>query len=152
MRGDPSKILERTPLHRGCLTVERVRLTTGHGEEVVREVESHGDAAAVLPYDPVRRCAVLARLPRAPVLLASGVADSLEACAGMIGRGDAEATARREAYKARPGAGRPEVVGRVWATPGVTTERVSLFLATYRATDRLGEGGGVAAKQEISSS
>ena len=73
----PPTILDRTVLHRGYLTVERVRLKTAGGDEVSREVESHGDAAAVLPYDPARRCALVVRLPRAPVLLAAGNADSL---------------------------------------------------------------------------
>jgi hypothetical protein len=35
-------------------------------------VESHGDAVAVLPYDAERRCALVVRLFRAPVLVTTG--------------------------------------------------------------------------------
>jgi hypothetical protein len=64
-----------------------MRLTDG--AEVSREVERHGDAAAVLPV----------RLLRAPVLVASGEEMSEEACAGMIENEDADLTARREAHE-----------------------------------------------------
>jgi NUDIX domain len=74
-----------------------MRLTDG--AEVSREVERHGDAAAVLPYDVERRSALVVRLFRAPVLEASGEEMSEEACAGMIDNEDADTTARREAYE-----------------------------------------------------
>jgi nudix-type nucleoside diphosphatase (YffH/AdpP family) len=143
------RILDRTPLHSGYLTVERVRFRLS-GEAVSREVERHGDAAAVLPYDPTRRCALLVRLPRAPVLLATGEAYLVEVCAGMIGDGeDPVATARREA---REELGLEldelECVGRVWSSPGVTTERQTLFVAAYAAADRIGHGGGAEGEQE----
>jgi hypothetical protein len=74
-----------------------MRLTDG--AEVSREVERHGDAAAVLPYDAKRRSALVVRHFRAPVLVASGEEMSEEACAGMIENKDADTTARREAYE-----------------------------------------------------
>ena len=148
MNGPPSPILDRTVLHRGHLTVERVRLRLG-GEGMDREVEHHGDAAAVLPYDPARRCALLVRLPRAPVLLTTGEAASLEACAGMVDEDDPETAARREAREELGLIlGALESVGRVWTSPGVATERVSLFLAPYAAADRSGAGGGGAGEHE----
>ena len=67
----------------------------------------------------------------------------------MIEGGDAEATARREASEELGLAlGDLEFVGRAWTSPGVTTERVSLFLAPYAASDRIGDGGGAAGEQE----
>jgi len=51
------RILEREIAHAGYLKIERVRVKLADGGEVFREVESHGDAAAVLPYDAERRCA-----------------------------------------------------------------------------------------------
>ena len=41
-----------------------------------------------------------------------------------------------------------EFIGRFWSSPGVSTERHSLFLAPYRSTDRVGPGGGVADEHE----
>jgi len=81
-------------------------------------------AVAVLPYDVERRSALVVRLFRAPVLVASGEEMSEEACAGMIENEDADTTARREAYE-ELGVDLPslEFVARVWSSPGVSTER-----------------------------
>ena len=74
---------------------------------------------------------------------------SEEACAGMIENEDADTTARREAYE-ELGVDLPslEFVARVWSSPGVSTERQSLFLAPYRSADRMSDGGGVAGERE----
>ena len=132
------EILERQIAHAGYITVERLRMRLTDGAEVSREVERHGDAAAVLPYDAERRSALVVRLFRAPVLVASGEEMSEEACAGMIENEDADTTARREAYE-ELGVDLPslEFVARVWSSPGVSTERQSLFLAPYRSADRI---------------
>jgi nudix-type nucleoside diphosphatase (YffH/AdpP family) len=124
-----------------------MRLTDG--AEVSREVERHGDAAAVLPYDVERRSALVVRLFRAPVLVAAGEEISEEACAGMIENEDADTAARREAYE-ELGVDLPslEFVARVWSSPGVSTERQSLFLAPYRSADRISDGGGVEGERE----
>jgi 8-oxo-dGTP pyrophosphatase MutT (NUDIX family) len=74
---------------------------------------------------------------------------SEEACAGMIENEDADTTARREAYE-ELGVDLPslEFVARVWSSPGVSTERQSLFLAPYRSADRISDGGGVEGERE----
>jgi len=56
------EILERQIAHAGYLTVERLRMRLTDGAEVSREVERHGDAAAVLPYDVGRRSALVVRV------------------------------------------------------------------------------------------
>ena|SRR5437660_7273403 len=56
------EILERQIARAGYLTVERLRMRLTDGAEVSREVERHGDAAAVLPYDVERRSALVVRL------------------------------------------------------------------------------------------
>ena len=43
-----------------------------------------------------------------------------------------------------------EFVGRVWSSPGVSTERQSLFLAPYRSADRISDGEGVEGEHEES--
>jgi nudix-type nucleoside diphosphatase (YffH/AdpP family) len=117
-------------------------LRLADGAEAFREIESHGNAAAVLPYDGERRCALVVRLFRAPVLVATGGLISEEACAGMIELEDARATARREANE-EIGVDLKSLafVATVWSSPGVSTERQSLFLAPYRLADRSGKGG-----------
>ena len=104
---------------------------------------------AVLPYDAERRVALVARQFRAPVFAMSGETILEEACAGMIDSGDAQATARREAHEelgVRLGV--LEWVARVWPGPGVGAERQTLFLARYGASDRHGDGGGLASENE----
>lgn len=142
-------IIERKILHAGYLTVEQLRLRLADGAEVMREVEHHGNAAVVLPYDAERRCALVVRLFRAPVLVASGEASCEEACAGMIEQEDAPAAARREAFEELGVELKSlEFIARVWSSPGVSTERQSLFLAPYRRSDRTAPGGGVPGEHE----
>jgi nudix-type nucleoside diphosphatase (YffH/AdpP family) len=143
------EILERMIVCTGYLTVERLRVRLSDGAHVLREVERHGDAAAVLPYDAELRCALVVRLFRAPVFEASGEELLEEACAGMIENEDAETAARREAYEELGVAlDSLDLIARVWSSPGVSTERQSLFLARYRSADRTGRGGGVADEHE----
>lgn len=119
------------------------------GTTFVREIEDHGRAVAVLPYDPARRVALLARQLRPPTLLAEGLTGLLEAPAGLLDEGDPADCARREALEEvglRLSALEP--LGQVWSMPGLSTERMDLFLAPYAAADRTGTGGGLAAEHE----
>jgi nudix-type nucleoside diphosphatase (YffH/AdpP family) len=143
------KLLAREIVYSGYLSIERLNVQLADGAKVWREVERHGDAAVVLPYDARWRCALVVRLFRAPVFDACGAAAVEEACAGMIEDGDAEATARREAMEELGvKLGFLEPVAQVWSSPGVSTERQSLFLAPYGLTDRKGSGGGVPSEHE----
>jgi nudix-type nucleoside diphosphatase (YffH/AdpP family) len=144
-------ILACTTVYSGYLTVDALQVRRSDGSIVSREVERHGDAAAVLPYDRERCCALVVRLFRAPVFQEAGLETIEEACAGMISEAgqDAEATARREAYEELGvRLASMDLVSRVWSSPGVSSERVSLFLARYVAADRTGAGGGVRGEHE----
>jgi nudix-type nucleoside diphosphatase (YffH/AdpP family) len=144
-------ILECTTVYSGYLTVDALQVRLSDGSIVSREVERHGDAAAVLPYDRERRCALVVRLFRAPVFQEAAMEMMEEACAGMISEvgQDAEATARREAYEELGvRLASMDLVSRVWSSPGVSSERVSLFLAPYVSADRIGAGGGLRSEHE----
>jgi nudix-type nucleoside diphosphatase (YffH/AdpP family) len=142
-------ILDRRVAYSGYLTVETLRIRLADGFLVSRDVERHGDAAAVLPYDRARRCALVGRLFRAPVFDTTGEDNVEEACAGMIDQETDEAAARREAgEELGVSLNALERVARIWSSPGVSTERQSLFLARYSATDRIAEGGGVPGEHE----
>lgn len=143
------RILARETLYRGYLTLERLQVRLADGAEVSLEVERHGEAVVVLPYDADRRCALVVRLFRAAVFDTTGEAVLEEACAGMIGNEDAETAVRREAYEEMGVTLTSlECIGRFWSSPGVSTERHTLFLAPYGAAARTGEGGGVAEEHE----
>ena len=157
--GAGPEILDRDTTRIGYVTVERLRVRLADGAEVIREVESHGDAVAVLPYDPTRRQALIVRLFRAPAFDRLGEEALEEACAGMIETSDGEigegqpadetGTVRREAMEELGlRLADLEFVARVWSSPGVSAERVALYLAPYQPSDRVGPGGGVAEEHE----
>ena len=112
------------------------------GRKFRREIEDHGSAACVLPYDPERRTAVLVRQFRAPVYYAAAEQHTLEAIAGIVDEPDPGETARREA---REEAGLAletlEPVTTGWTMPGISTERLHLYLATYRGQAEAGPRG-----------
>jgi nudix-type nucleoside diphosphatase (YffH/AdpP family) len=127
--------------------IASVRLADG--TIVRREIEHHGAAACVLPYDPARKTAILVRQFRAPVFYIAGATETLEAIAGVIEQESPAACARREALEeAGVRLQALEPVGAVFTMPGISTERMHLFLAAYDACDRIGEGGGLAEEHE----
>ncbi len=136
-------------LYKGFSTLSLATIRFADGHTIRHLVEDHGEVATVLPYDASRKCAILVRQFRTPPYLSAGEPDLLEAIAGIIDEGEAQACARREAMEeAGLRLGALEPVGTFWSTPGISTERMHLFLAPYRAADRIGDGGGLAEEQE----
>ncbi|HSV03656.1 MAG TPA: NUDIX hydrolase [Phenylobacterium sp.] len=145
----PVEIRRVETVYRGYVTLMVATLAMEDGSTFTREIEDHGRAVAVLPYDPLRRCALMVRLPRAPAAWADGPPELTEAPAGMVEDETAEATARREALEeAGVRLGALEPVASPFASPGVSTERIQLFLAPYAAADRVAPGGGHAHEHE----
>ena len=91
-----AEIIDKRTLWEGWSRLLAVRVRTAHGSEVTRTVEDHGSAAAVLPYDPARRMALLVRQLRVPMLLAHAMASTLEAPAGLVDSGDPALCVRRD--------------------------------------------------------
>nr|WP_255726508.1 NUDIX domain-containing protein [Microvirga sp. ACRRW] len=119
------------------------------GRTMFREVLDSGEAAAVLPYDLERRKVILVRQFRAPVMHVEGHPDFLEAIAGLLDEDEPETCARRESLEeAGLRIERLEPLGHFWSAPGMTTERLHLFLAPYTQASRVGEGGGLADEHE----
>jgi nudix-type nucleoside diphosphatase (YffH/AdpP family) len=140
----PIEIEKRDILYKGWNTFSLATIRLENGARITRSVEDHGAVAVVLAYDPERRTALLVRQFRAPVFIAADKPDLLEAVAGLIDEGDADDTTRREAMEeAGLRLGALEPVGILWSTPGSSTERLDLFLAPYRESDRVGDGGGL---------
>jgi nudix-type nucleoside diphosphatase (YffH/AdpP family) len=145
-----SRILTVRKAYQGYVTVSVLRLAGDDGAEHQREVVSFGDSVCLLPYDPLRKVALVVRLPRAPLLLEGVGAPLIEAPAGMIEAGEApETTGRREAMEeVGLAVGTLEPVAVCWPSPGVLAERSHLFLAPYGQAGRRGQGGGVAQEHE----
>jgi nudix-type nucleoside diphosphatase (YffH/AdpP family) len=136
-------------LYEGWGKLLKLTIATPDGRTMEREVEDHGAAVAVLPYDPERRTAMLVRQFRAPVLHVGGPSDLLEAPAGMLDEDVPEDCARREAHEEVGLRLRSlEPLGTAWACPGISTEVMHLYLAPYGSSDRISEGGGLAEEHE----
>jgi nudix-type nucleoside diphosphatase (YffH/AdpP family) len=143
------RIQQVETLHEGWRKLLKLTIEMPDGRTMAREVLNSTDAAALLPYDPVRRTVILIRQFRAPVMHVEGHPDFLEAIAGLLDEDEPEVCARREAMEeAGLRIAQLEPVGTAWSAPGMTTERLHLFLAPYTAADRVGEGGGLAEEHE----
>lgn len=152
----PYTILTRETVWRGFCRVERIVFdrptSAGGSHRHTFEIESHGHAAAVLTYDPVRREAVLVRQLRLPQALEGENPMSLEIVAGMLdvaGEGP-EATVRREALEeAGLELTHIECIAATRPSPGLCAEKVWIYLAEVDlAHARIGDGGGLAHEGE----
>lgn len=129
------------------LSVAGIRLP--NGQILQREVEDHGIAVAVLAFDPERKTAILVRQFRAPPFLTTRQEYTLEVIAGLVEDSDSVASARREALEEAGLHLRSlERIGAVWTIPGVSTERMTLYLAAYQPSDRIAKWGGVVTEHE----
>ncbi len=136
-------------LHEGWRKLLKLTVQMPDGRTMAREILNSADAAAVLPYDPEQRKVILIRQFRAPVMHVEGRDAFVEAVAGLLDEDEPEACARRETMEEAGIRVRTlEPVVTAWSAPGITTERLHLFLAPYTAADRVGEGGGLADEHE----
>ena len=143
------KIHRLTITHKRWSQLSVAEFHLADGTTMLRDIEDHGDAVAVLPYDPARRVALLIRQFRAPPFVVVGDGMMLELPAGRQDEDDPLACARRELME--------EVglrvdtlihIASVWTMPGLSTERAHLYLALYSLGDRVAVGGGLAEEQE----
>jgi nudix-type nucleoside diphosphatase (YffH/AdpP family) len=157
--GDPQpfRVLGRSVAYQGFTRLEvlDIEQTRASGEimRMKREIETHGNGASVLAFDPKRRIGVLVRQLRVPVgLSVPRSAYLLETIAGLIDHAgdDAADTARREALEeAGLRIGDLVEVASPFTSPGISCERLSLFLAEIDLdTDRVTAGGGLADEHE----
>src|SRR5256885_17801 len=140
----PAEIIQAETKYRGWCRLLLATIRLSGGEVVTREIEDHGRAACLLAYDPHRRTALVVRQLRAPVLYTTQKEYLIEAIAGLIDEGEEpEKCARREAVEeAGLRLTSIEHVTSAWTMPGISTERIDLFLGEYSQSDRVGPGGG----------
>jgi len=142
------EIIARETLYSGFFSMElyRFRHRLFNGEmsgEIRREIFERGHAAVLLPFDPVRDEVVLVEQIR---IAAYDVSESpwlLEMVAGMIEEGETvEDVARREALEeAGLVVGRTKPVLSYLASPGGTSERLSIMVGEVDATTAEGIHG-----------
>jgi nudix-type nucleoside diphosphatase (YffH/AdpP family) len=122
----------------------------GAWSEQQREVYDRGNGATILLRDETRDTILLTRQFRMPAYL-NGHPDGmlLEAPAGLLDGDDPETAIRREAEEET--GYRVDAVtflGEYFMSPGSVTERIAFFSGSYRAGERVSEGGGLAGEGE----
>jgi len=142
------EIIARETLYSGFFSMDlyRFRHRLFNGEmsgEIRREIFERGHAAVLLPFDPVRDEVVLVEQIR---IAAYDVSESpwlLEMVAGMIEEGETvEDVVRREALEeAGLVVGRAKPVLSYLASPGGTSERLSIMVGEVDATTAEGIHG-----------
>ena len=142
------EIIARETLYRGFFSLNlyrfRHRLFNGDmSPEIKREIFERGHAAVLLPYDPVRDEVVLIEQLRIAAVDTSSSPWLLEMVAGMIETGESvEDVCRREAQEeAGVTVGRCKPVLSYLASPGGTSERLSIMVGEVDATTAEGIHG-----------
>lgn len=150
------EIIARETLYRGFFSLDlyRFRHRLFNGEmsgEVRREIFERGHAAVLLPYDPVRDEVVLVEQIRIAAWDSSETPWLLEMVAGMIEEGESvEDVARREAVEeAGLIVDRTKPVLSYLASPGGTSERLSILVGEVDATQAKGIHGLVEENEDI---
>jgi nudix-type nucleoside diphosphatase (YffH/AdpP family) len=122
----------------------------GEWSEQRREVYDRGNGATILLRDEERGTLLLTRQFRLPAYL-NGHPDGmlLETPAGLLDGEDAETAIRREAEE-ETGYRVEDVrkLGEYFMSPGSVTERIAFFMGSYRAGERVSQGGGVESEGE----
>ena len=143
--GEKAELIERTVAFQGYFRIARYLFRHslyqgGQSGEIKREVFERGQAAAVLPYDPIRDEVVLIRQFRAGSFVADRHAWSWEIVAGIIEEGETPAdVARREAAEEAS----LQILDlfpmhSVMLSPGASSETCTSFVGRIDAT---GAGG-----------
>jgi nudix-type nucleoside diphosphatase (YffH/AdpP family) len=121
----------------------------GRSEILIREVNDHGAAAAVLAFDPARKTVLLVKQMRIAAYVVGYTGDMIEVCAGLLDGDDPETCALREAEE-ELGFRLHDLkhVNDTFVSPGALTERICLFVGHYTPKDRIHNGGGVLGEGE----
>ncbi len=116
----------------------------GEWETQIREAYDRGNGAAILLYNAQKGTVVLTQQFRMPTYL-NGNEDGMmvEACAGLLEKGNAEETIKMEVeeetgYKID----RVKKVFEAYMSPGSVTEILYFFIGQYEDAMKVSEGGG----------
>jgi nudix-type nucleoside diphosphatase (YffH/AdpP family) len=144
------EILRTQMVHGGWTKLLLATVRLADGRTFTREIEDHGNAACVLPYNLARRTAVLVRQFRAPAAYAADQDEMLEAVAGILEEEDPADCARREAMEeAGLSLDSVEYVFTGWTMPGISTERMHFYFAIYAGEFNAAPGKGADADEDI---
>jgi len=121
----------------------------GQWQRQVREIYHRGHGAALLLYNIEQGTVILTRQFRYPAFEVEGDGFLLEVPAGVVEQDDPLATVLQEASEETGyEIGDACFLFKAFVSPGSVTEQLHYYAAPYRADQRAGEGGGLAAEGE----
>ena len=147
-------VTERATLHDGFGRLDRIvfrrRRRDGDMSDLTREILDTGDGVSILPYDRERGTIILIRQFRGVAFLQQGRESLVETCAGKLEGADpltriVKETEEETGVRLR---GTPRRIFEAYSSPGSFTERLTYFVAPYRAEDRVAAGGGLVGEGE----
>lgn len=153
-KGDTVRIRGREVLSDSWYKLEKITLEQtgkdGQPQTLVREVYHNGPGAAVLPIDRARGTVLLVRQLRIPATVNGDGPMLIEACAGLVDRGDDPAETVRKEAEQEMGYRLHGIrkLFTLYMSPGASAEKLYLFAAEYGPGDHVGTGGGLAAEGE----
>lgn len=116
----------------------------GEWEKQIREAYDRGNGAAILLYNVEKGKLVLTKQFRMPTYL-NGNKDGMmvEACAGLLEKGNAEETIKMEVEEETGyEIDKVEKVFEAYMSPGSVTEILYFFIGEYNDAMKVSEGGG----------
>lgn len=114
-----------------------------------RETYDRGDGATILLFNRQEQTVILTRQFRFPVFVNGHDGMLIEAAAGLLDDASPEARIRAEVEEETGYfVQNVEKVFEAYMSPGSVTEKLHFFVGEYQASDRLNEGGGLAAEGE----
>ena len=127
------------------------KMPNGQWVEQARESYDRGNGAAVLLYNKKKQTVVLISQFRMPTYMngnESGL--MIEVTAGLLDGDDPQTCVIKEAeeesgFRVK----KVEKVFEAYMSPGAVTEILYFYIAEYDDSDKVSEGGGVAAEQEV---
>lgn len=148
------RMKERTTLSDNWYTLYKYSFEyqndAGDWEAQHREAYDRGNGATILLYNKATSSVILTRQFRLPTFV-NGNEDGMliEACAGLLDDNNPEDCIRKETeeetgYQVRD----VKKIFEAYMSPGSVTEILYFFIAQYRESMKVHDGGGLAAEQE----
>ncbi len=144
------QIIEKKLVWDGFVKMHKVtaKIPSVHNDqtiEITREIHDHGNAVAVLPVDKTRKKALMVGQWRIPAYLNGHKERIWEAPAGLIDPGETPIEcAKREALEETGyQVSNLRFICSPFASPGLVTEKVDIFLADYSETSQVSQSVGV---------
>ncbi len=154
MANDSVRNIEKTLLSDNWYTLHKYSFEyqkdDGSWETQHREAYDRGNGAVILLFNKQQQTIILTRQFRMPTYV-NGNADGMmiEACAGILEKGNAEETIRMEVeeetgYKIDA----VQKIFESYMSPGSVTEILYFFIGAYEAKMKVSDGGGAADETE----